>query len=401
MKHLPHRALAAQRGLTLVELLVAMTIGLVVTLAVTSIVTVGEAHKRDTISTNDMGQSGAYASYVIDRAVRSAGSGFTQSWDLGIFGCKLGASRAGAPILPRTSAFPGAFAGFLGGSAGSNNLRIAPLLIGKNQSSAGSDLLVVMGGNSASGDVSRPIRTPGSLGTNELRLDNIIGIGLNDVGLISQNGITDCVIEQVGTPDPIASPEVLPLAGTYYTTADPYTPLRASGSAYLTLLGNTAAQNLQFQVFGVGDDRTLFSYDLLRATGDGSDAAATQAIADGVVALHALYGIDTDDDGIFNEWVNPSAAGYDIATMMTDAARAKQVVAARVALVLRGSHYEKEVEREDGSIQYASPDSLVLFGDLPEASRETLNLSTDDRHYRYRVVDTVIPLRNVLLLPTP
>ncbi len=39
---------ALQRGLTLIELLVAMTIGLIVTLAVTSVVTVGEAHKRTT-----------------------------------------------------------------------------------------------------------------------------------------------------------------------------------------------------------------------------------------------------------------------------------------------------------------------------------------------------------------
>ncbi len=76
-----------------------MVIGLVLTLAVTSIVTVGEAQKRSTTSTNDMDQAGAYASYVLDRALRSAGSGLTQSiqpTDRGVFGCKLIGGRAAA-----------------------------------------------------------------------------------------------------------------------------------------------------------------------------------------------------------------------------------------------------------------------------------------------------------------
>ena len=103
-------ARAAQRGLTLVELLVALVIGLVVVLAVTSVVTVGEAHKRSTTSTNDMGQSGSYAAYAIDRLLRSAGSGFAQTGTRGVFGCRLSAARkigaTATTILPRTASAP-------------------------------------------------------------------------------------------------------------------------------------------------------------------------------------------------------------------------------------------------------------------------------------------------------
>ena len=386
-------ATIALSGFTLIELLVAMVIGLVVTLAVTSVISIGEAQKRSTTSTNDMGQSGAYASYVLDRALRSAGSGFSQGWNLGVFGCRLRASRSNAPILPRDDAFTGAFAGFLGGSAGSANLRVAPILIGKSQSSAGSDVLVVMGGNAAAGDVPRPVRIPGTPppGANELRLDNIIGLQQNDLGLLTQQGTDDCLVEQVATPAPATSPDILPLGGTYYSSAAPYSAFRTGGTAYWTPLGNAAAGNVQFQMFAVGDDRTLFSYDLLRTIGDGSDAAATQAIADGVVAIRALYGLDTDGDGIFNSWIDPGAAGYDIATMMTTPTLSRQIVAVRLALVLRSSNYEKEP---------VSPAAVVLFSDLPAAMRQTLALGTDDRHYRYRVVDSVVPIRNVLLLPT-
>ena len=70
--------------------------------------------------------------------LRSAGSGFAQSWNLGgVFGCRLSAARGGTVILPRTAtAFPVPFAGFLGGAGAtkSGNLRVAPLLIAKNQS---------------------------------------------------------------------------------------------------------------------------------------------------------------------------------------------------------------------------------------------------------------------------
>jgi type IV pilus assembly protein PilW len=380
-----------QRGFSLVELLVAMVIGLVVTLAITNVIVLGESHKRATTSVNDMEQNAAYASYVMDRAVRSAGSGFAQSWDLGVFGCRLNVARGTtATILPRTTAFPGAFSGFLGGASGSTSLRVAPLLIGKSQSSAGSDVLVVMGGNASAGDVSRMIRTPGVLTANELRLDNVIGLAQNDLALISQTATTDCLIEQIAAPV-AANPDVLPLGGTYYTSVNPYTTLRASGAAYLTPLGNLSAGNVQFQLFGVGENRTLFSYDLLRSVGAGTDVAATQAIVDGVVQMRALYGLDTDNDGILNSWVDPGSTGYDIATMMTTPSLARQVIAVRLALVLRTSNYEKET---------VSPANLVLFGDLPLALRQTVTLSTEEQHYRYRTVDSTIPLRNVLLLPT-
>jgi len=387
-----------QRGLTLIELLVAMTIGLVVTLAVTSIVTVGEAHKRTTTSNNDMGQSGAFAAYSLDRTLRSAGSGFAQAWNLGVFGCKLGASRvisgAATTILPRTAAFPAPFAGFLGSAFG--DLRMAPLLIGKSQSASGSDVLMVMSGNAAAGDVPRRVLSPGGvLAASSLRVDNTVGLKNGDLGLLSQEGATDCVIEQVNVTDATAfaasGNEELPLGSTYYAATTGYTAMRASGTAYYSPLGNVAANNVQLQLIGVGDNRTLFSYDLLRSADPGTDAAAMQALADGVAGLHALYGVDTDNNGTADTWVDPGATGYTIATLMATPATTRKILAVRVALVMRSSEYSKDL---------VSPTTLTLFGNLATALQRTVTLSTDDQHYRYRVVDTTIPLRNMLLLPT-
>ena len=159
---LPRRQ--ALLGLTLVELLVAITIGLVLTLAVTGIVVVSESHRRSMIAVADADQSGAYAASVLDLALRSAGSGFVQAADQGAFGCQLSATGE----LPRAKAFPAPFANsFLAGKTSS--LRLAPVLIAKNQSDAGSDVLVVMRGNGAAGDVPRRITSAGDATT--LKLD--------------------------------------------------------------------------------------------------------------------------------------------------------------------------------------------------------------------------------------
>ena len=396
-----HMGRAHQRGVTLIELMVAVIIGLVVTLAVTSLLIFGESSKRTTTATNDMGQTGAYAAYVLDRAVRGAGSGFTQSWSLaGAFGCLLNATLPGTPGLPRGTAFPAPFAtAFLGGASGSANLRVAPVLIGKSQSDAGSDVLVVMGGTAASGDVPRLILSSGK-SDNILRLDSTTGLAEGDLGLVSANGTTDCLLEQVHAGTAFTDSggnDALPLGGIYYTASGATTSLAtlaASGSAYFTPLGNVNAGNTstQFQLFGVGSNNTLYSYDLLMS--DGTNAS--QAIADGVAELHALYGLDTTADGVLDTWVDPGAAGYDIATLMATPAKARQVVAVRIALVLRSANYEKE--NVNGELP--SPASLTLFSDLAASLRQTISFSTSERHFRHRVVESTIPLRNVLLLPT-
>lgn len=389
MKYSPLSAIARQRGLTLIELLVAMTIGLVVTLAVTSAVTFGEATKRSTTSVNDMSQSGSYAAYLIDRAVRSAGSGFAQSWDLGVFGCKLNAKRGTPVILPRTTAFPAPFANLLGGATGSANLRVAPLLIDKGRSESGSDILIVMSGNGAAGDVPRPIISSGA-SADILRLDNTVQLKGNDIGLVSQSGSDDCLIEQVAsTFVDSASNEMLPLGGNYYMagTTPTLASLAATGSAYFTVLGNSGANNVQFQLFGVGANRTLSSYDLLRS----DDTDTSKALADGVMEMHALYGLDTTNDGIFDSWKAPDATGYDISSMLASRDKMRQVVAVRVGLVLRSALLEKEI------VSTQIPEMFTGAG--TGNVRPAVALTGDARRYRYRVVEFTVPLRNVLLLP--
>jgi type IV pilus assembly protein PilW len=381
-----------QRGMTLIELMVAMAIALVVTLVVSTLLVAGENHKRTTTSTNDAEQTGSYAFYALDRALRGAGSAFVESAypaDRGVLGCKLNAAQ----ILPRTTPFPAPFAtAFLAGST--NNLRVAPVLIGKSQSDGGSDVLVIMGGSGAAGGVSRALNGAGN--STSLILENTVGFAVNDVALVSQSGVSDCLLEEVAS---VSTPTLNVGGTTYYTangSATDLATLSSSLSTYVTPLGNAQTNTVQFQLFGVGADDTLYSYDLLqnqlKVQGTGADTS--QAVADGVIQMNAIYGIQTTaNPGVLSTWAGPGDAGYDINTVMTTPATMESIIAVRVALVVRGEYYDKNV---------VSPATLTLFSGYANGTgtslSQVINLNAAAQHYRYRVFEFMVPLRNMLLL---
>lgn len=386
--------------MTLVELMVSVVVGLGLTLAVTSLLISSQSNKRTTTSTNDAEQTGNYSFYAIDKVLRGAGSAIAESaypTDRGVLGCKL---NAGTTIFPRTAAFPTPFAGFLAGVT--NTLVVAPVLIAANASQAGSDVLVVMGGSGAAGGVSRQVSGGGN--ATSLNLDNTVGFAANDVALVSQSGVTDCLLEQVST---VSSPTVN-LAGTYYTagTTTTLATLASSTSTYVTPLGNATANNIQFMLFGVGNNRTLYSYDLLQnlnlIQGAGSDVA--QAMADGVVSLYALYGLDTNGDGKQDTWAGPSDAGWDIVSVMASPTKMKEVISVRIAIVVRNENYDLGQGGVPGTPVAVTPGPLTIFNGLTNAGGTSLQKSialssaTGDTQYRYRIFEFTVPLRNMIIL---
>ncbi len=371
--------------MTLVELMVAIAIGLAATLAITSLLIAGENHKRTTTSTNDAEQTGSFASYELDQAIRGGGSGFASSAfgaNRGVFGCRLNVTS----ILPRTTALPAPFA-----AVTVSDLRVAPVLIAKNQSQSGSDVLIIMNGSGAAGGVSRQVTGTGSSTT--LILDNSVGFAVNDLALVSQNGVADCLLEQVSA----INGSTLTLGGTYYTAGAGTTlaTLASSTATYVTPLGNAVANSVQMTLYGVGANRTLFSYDLLRnlQLQQGSGGDTSQAIADGVDQMHAIYGVDTNGDGVQDVWADPGDPGYDMASVMAAPATMRKILSVRVSLVLRSNYSDKNV---------VSPATLTLFSGLTNAAgvslQQSVTLSADDQHYRYRLFEFTVPLRNMILL---
>jgi type IV pilus assembly protein PilW len=143
-----------------------------------------------------------------------------------------------------------------------------------------------------------------------------------------------------------------------------------------------------FQLVGVGDHNTLYSYDLLQTVD-----TPLQARAEGVFELHALYGVDTDGDSKVDAWVSPSSGDYSLAALSAGTSAAasllKNIKAVRVGLILRTSLPEKDV---------VSSTKLELFSDINSGSLTySRTLTDEEQKYRYRTIEATIPLRNNLL----
>ena len=386
MKPRRHSRSPRQRaaGFSLVELLVAVTIGMALTLAITLMMVRFETGRRTLTSQNDSSMGGAYVSYALDRVVRSAGSGYTQGWR-NAFGCQLLVSRSGTQILPRGSAFPAPFAGL------PQTVRLAPLIIHAGLGTDGSDVLSVQTGSSGLGE--SPLRVlPASATTVGLRVPATIGLRASDLMLVFQGSGT-CMMQQVASGFAGGADQQLDFGGTYADSDINGVRLEDMGvstTAWVTPLGNVTANRPQFQLLGVGANATLVAHDLLQL--DGTDTVV--AVADGVADLRARYGVDSDDNGRIDVWQDPAVAPWDAATLLDGSASSQtnlsRILAVRVGVMLRNSTPERDA---------VSPSSLTLFSDLGVSLEATRTLTSTEQQLRWRTLDFIVPLRNMILKP--
>jgi type IV pilus assembly protein PilW len=383
---LPRHGAGASRGFSLVELLVAMAIGLILTLAITTVMSNSEGAKRSITSTNDANQTGTYVSYVLDRALRSAGSGYSQRWNEA-FGCRINASRDNEVMLPRGMPLPAPFA------AMPTTVALAPVIITKGAGANASDVLTIMTGTGGFGETAQRVM-PSSITSAGLRLPNTLGLRGNDLVLLVEDGL-GCMLQQIQSGFVGTSDQQLTFSGRYHAATGTSVSMASYGAAgtsttYALHLGNAVDNAPMFQMVGVGANNTLMSYDLLRI----ADADEAVPIAEGVVQMRALYGVDTTGDGRQDVWVDPGTAPYDAATLLDGSAGSRlnlrRIVSVRLGLVVRGTSIER---------QAVSPASLTLFDDLGAPFSQPVALSEDERKQRHRVIEVTVPLRNVLLLP--
>lgn len=392
------------RGLSLIELMVTLVIGSIMVLAITAVLSTFEGRKRRTTAINDANQSGSYSLYMVDRWLRSAGTGFAQAGPepddslsdreaIG-YGCRLLASKSGTTVLPRAAGFPAPFNRLQPVSGAAGTVRLAPALIASGQSGAAgfggdySDVLLVMAGTSGYSEVHTSLTGP--VLASSVPLQTTASLNPGDLVLLvdeqSVSGVQDCMVQQVGpsTTSPVG------LSGTYAaSTINGFTDSNYDDKSVLLRLGHATNNPPNFFAVGVGDNATLSTYDLLRTR-----TPDLQALADNVVELHAVYGIDSDDNGTADSWVDPSptTSSFHIHRLMNGSVEAANRIASikaiRVSMVLRSPLLEKTTE-------LGSEATLSVFPG--EAFARTRSLSATDQRYRYRVVDAVVPLRNSLL----
>lgn len=382
----PNAPARRSAGFTLVELLVAVAISLVLTLAITLMLVRYEGTRRTLTATNDSSIGGAFVAYLLDRSVRSAGSGFTQSWR-DSFGCQLLVARSGTTKLPRSTAFPAPFATV------PQTVRLAPVVVHAGVGTGGSDVLAVQTGASALAESALRVRTA-SATASQLRVPTTVGLRDGDLAFVFQNN-TECLLQQVSSGFVGGVSDLLTFGGTYATAQQGTTRLQDMGAttpAFVAPIGNTTGNLPLFQLIGIGSNATLVTHDMLQL--DGTDSVA--AVADGVDDLRALYGVDTNDDGRIDSWQSPATAPWNAASLLDGSATARtnlsRIIAVRIGFLVRTSSPERSA---------VSPSSLTLFSDLGSTLQVSRTLTSAEQLLRWRTVEVTVPLRNVLLMPRP
>lgn len=418
-----------QSGLSLIELMVALIIGLIVSLAIYGVMASSEGRKRTTTSVNDIGQSGAYAAYQLDKTLRSAGSGYGATSNAALtYGCPLRAAVNGTQILPSLTVFPAPFA------AVPQALPLTPVVIVSGGAGAGGDVIITMAGSGGLSESGTRFQNVPS--ATQLSLESVSAFRASDTGgtsdiilLANQPAANqaNCLISQVSpafairynqAPPVLADTSTLALGANvnpnyYQPTVNGTAIAGYSTSAVVLNLG----QNPNFSMFAVGastaggttaaaGNNTLFKYDLLNV----ADAAAANASAnpsvfsDGVYAMRAMYGVDNDGNAATTtiNWVPPT--GAYAANLLLDGSIASStllqtIVAVKVALILQSSLPEIMPAGQPGiaspGLTYANDGtaSFTLFSDTPTPVTQMVAPT----NLRYRVFETTIPIRNRLL----
>ncbi|MEY4752750.1 MAG: hypothetical protein RJA44_425 [Pseudomonadota bacterium] len=387
---------ARRRGFTLVEALVALAVGSLLTLAMFGLLTMTETSRRQARNASELQQIGAYVALLLDKTLRHAGSGFAQAAAQS-YGCRLGAARSGVTVLPPGGALPAPFDTLRPGSDGL--YRLAPVLIAAGQGPAvsaelRSDVLIVMSGHAGLGEA--PVPFDGLPGADSLRLRSVQGFRANDLILVTdpqdEGGSQGrCLLQQVAS-DFVASGAPgsadLRLGGAFHAASIGLDLLADFSLDSLVLNLGQPGGSPSLQLIGVGARQTLYSYDLMRL-----DDQPLQAIGDSVLELHALYGIASTPGGGVDQWVAPSSEGWRIEQLgdgsATSAQRLQQIKAVKLGLILRSA----KPDNPD-----PAPATLTLFSELDPALQLQRQLDAGALNYRYRSVELTVPLRNHLML---
>ena len=390
-------------------MMVALVIGLVLSLAIFSVMSVFEGRRRTVVAGSDLDQAAGVALFQIDRWTRSAGTGFAAAATYA-YGCELFAvDDGGSQILPRKTALPDPFAAVDPGASGV--FRLAPVLILPGQTSPGvsnavtsghvSDVLVLMSAGSGGSQVPTPFAAAAT--TASLTVPNTLAFSGGDLVLLADRqpaatgGTAPCMVTQADSAATSGTATAMPLGGARHAASiDSASVGNYSTTGVAIDLGNvSSARPPSFQLLGVGGNDTLYSYDLLQT----SDTPL-QARAEGVFELHALYGIGSSSDRTVDAWVRPGSGDYTVAALSagTPAAAAllRTIRAVRVGLIMRTVLPERSGSAAGAASANATPaTSLTLFSDLGDSTLTyTRALAAAEQQYRYRTLEATIPLRN-------
>jgi type IV pilus assembly protein PilW len=354
------------RGMSLPEILAAVLIGLIGMVIIMQVYATSEERKRTTTGTSDAQINGNIALFTLESSIRSAGFGLVSPAS-NMLGCNTRAYNSNRPTPDFT---------FL----------MAPVVITVGAAGA-PDQITVIYGNSPNVVEGNAFVSAAATGA-DFPLKNAAGILVGDLVVASESGL-DCSLSEVTGFLPAAINTVqhanaatysyVDAAGHTITPTATYNKGGGSGVSYSNAaLLFTLGRSPTIVTYQVGNGKlqtkTLMPY--VAAQDSDGDGTSDADIGDGIVQLKAQYGKDTDGDSVVDTWNT---------TQPVTAADWNQVRAVRIAVLSRSGQFEKTAVTAVAPTWYGGAFTMTNPAD-----------GTDWHNYRYRVYETVVPLRNMI-----
>jgi type IV pilus assembly protein PilW len=337
-----------ERGATLVDVVVALVIALFTIIVVSQSFIVIQTIRRSVSAAADAHGTAVFALQTLAIAAQNAGAGIAQAANV------FDSCPASADIA--------------------TTLRPVSLLIADGGRADRPDTLVVRQSLATRALPARFVAAAAA--GNSFQVEAVDGFSAGD-RVLAASGTGECAVAVVTTVTP-ASAGVIDVAHSTVTTDLPVTSLLLSLGA--ASRGSTTRYDV---VAG-----TLRSTDL-------ANADAPNPLLSNVANLKLQYGIDNDGDGLLDTWVTADAAGgWSAATVLAaPKATLDRIKALRIGIVARTEYTDRSQTRDFHWVLFdcERDDKATCPGRL----EGTIAASTTGG-YRYRVLETVVPLRNLL-----
>jgi type IV pilus assembly protein PilW len=420
MRSSRHRV--SERGFSMVELLVAMLIGLIGMIIIFQVFEVSESIKRSTTSGGDAQQNGVIALYTMERDFKNAGMGFN---DTTFVGCNI----VGFDNTRATPNFPPAGV----------TMRLAPVFITSGVGATVPDQINVLYGSQPQAAGSVPLFSdmdPAQNGADPLLVTNPFAYNAGDLlALVEPGTAKNCSIMEVTA---INANQVTHNLTAYLAAGSARNPRFNPAGGLGVVYQGTGTANVS-RVFNLGNlyrvppggtvPVYLPVYNFY-ALANGSLTVTSQflinngqpvvtSVADNIVHMRALYGLDDGNNDATVPYNVTPTAGDGIVDRYVDAATFNallalvpppvptpwaRLIAVRIALVSRSALPEKPSSgklSDPCDATTADPQwTGTPWAGAPFNYQTRLDVSSsvaapdDWKCYRYRVFETTIPLRN-------
>lgn len=348
----PLRLPRSSSGFSLVEILVGVVIGLIGIVIMFQVMENAENRKRTTASGSDAQIAGSIAMHNLVRDIRLGGNGFGSSAALG---CTVNAYDT---VRGAAFTFPMVPVQIIDGAAGA------------------ADQIITFYGNSPTAATSYAFDTSSAFTKKMASTSGRGGLMRGDLVLVTGTG---CGLIEVTGNTNADQLTINHAIGAYTDESNNAATARFNAPAGYTLtsgqlysLGNNL--NPRRNIWQIANLRTL------TVTNDLHNAVASE-VGEGIVNLQAEYGLDTDGDFQVDLWQTADPGNW------------RQLFAIRVGLLARSQQYEK------ANVTTVAPTwegGTFTMTNLDGTADNTPNSANDWRHYRYRVYQVTIPLRNMI-----